>query len=302
MDPEEAIPGEGENETRESPELHLSYDWVSKTLHGQTGKRMEFVIDIINQEGSKVVSGWTVAYRDSVFEGDVTGLESLLKNGSLVTVSGHNRKTGEPFEPHQVMLQQTGWSHKPMELPVLTPEQILAIYAGMDEERRSLMLLNAIVRKLVLADEGGELSIDYSQGISDQFFCEYAEIFHAFRTLRNTLSQLIENDDWNRVDYYLTGTGVDSLPSLLGLAADAEKSEASSVTRYLLMLCAKELLEDKRFIKQPQVKDVLKIIKRGIRELEAPGGLILADDDKSRRKQFFHWFRQEFQRQVGATA
>jgi hypothetical protein len=302
IDPEDAVPGEGENETRELPELHLSYDWVNKTLCGQTGKRMEFVIEILNQGGSTVVSGWNVAYKESAYDGDVSDLESLLKNGSLVRVSGHNHKTGEPFEPHQVMLQQTGWSHKPMELPVLTTEQILAIYAGMDEERRSLMLVNAIVRKLVLADEGGELSIDYSEGVSDQFFCEYAEIFHAFRTLRNTLRKLVENEDWTRVDYYLTGTGVDSLPSLLGLATDPDKSEVSSVTRYLLMLCAKELLEDARFIKRPQVKDALKIIEQDIRKLEAPGGLVLADDDGGRRKKFFRWFRQEFQRQLGTNA
>ena len=297
-DLDEKVPGQEIDETdiSELPELHLQYDWITKSLIGRSAPYREYEIQILTPEGDAAIEPWQVRNKEEIYEGDTSILEQTLKNGSLVKVKGINFRKKTPFPEHQVLLQQVGWSHKPLELPKLTPEQILAIYADMDPERRQLMLLNAKIRALVLADQGGELTTHQDEQLIDQFFCEYAEIFNAFMKLKRKLLLALEAGQNNQVDYYLTGTGVDSLPSLIERAyGESEEGEIlNGVTTYLLLLCAYEIFKDKNFLNRPNIKELSKRVLEALNDIKGSRRLILEDDSRKNRDRFFTWFEGEF--------
>lgn len=299
-DPNEEIPGNSSDEERSAiPELHLCFDWVSKQLVGRTAPYRRYEIEILNAENDPVIRPWEVRYVESNYgERDTKDLEKLLKNGSLVKIRGRNLKIkGKPeFSAHSVLLQQIGWSHKPLNLPNLTASQILAIYAGMSPERRQLMLIDAKVRELVLSAHGGELSSHVDDQKIEQFFCEYAEIFNAFEKLKKVLNDAFDNDQLNQVDYYLTGTGVDSLPTLINrtLEADSENQRLNNVTCYLIFLSAREVYSDKKFKSQPNVDKERNKLLRRILKMKSGDKLILENNSQESRKKFFEWYENEF--------
>ncbi len=299
-EPDEAVPGEGGDEEPGAvlPELHLCYDWVSKRLTGRTSRRHSYEIEILGPEGVPVIDSWNLRFKEGEYEGDTQRLEKILRNGSLVKVRGVNLKgkNKTAFSEHRVLLQQIGWSHKPLDLPELTATQILAIYAGMSPERRQMMLIDAKIRALVLGARGGELTTHTDDQIIDQFFCEYAEIFGAFSKLKKRLEQAIDAEQYNQVDYYLTGTGVDSLPSLIGraLEVDEEESRLNGVTCYLLLLSALEIYRTETLTERPNVKAEMNKLCCEIEVIKKGERLRLGDDSRENRKNFFKWFEQEF--------
>jgi hypothetical protein len=199
------------------------------------------------------------------------------------------------FSEHQILLQQIGWSHKPLNLPELTASQILAIYAGMSLERRQMMLMNAKIRELVLSAQGGELTSNNEDRIVDQFFCEYAEIFNAFNKLNEILEKALENDRFNQVDYYLTGTGVDSLKSLVQRALEVKSDNSlNSVASYLVLLSALETYNLNQYIDRPNVREERKSLLDAIELLKKSDRLLLEDNSSKNRNRFFKWYEEEF--------
>lgn len=296
---DEAVPGEGGDDELDAslPELHLCYDWVSKRLTGRTSRRHSYEIEILGAEGEPVIDPWELHYKEDEYEGETQRLENVLRNGSLVKVKGRdlNLRKKTAFPSHPVLLQQIGWSHKPLDLPNLTAAQILAIYAGMAPERRQLMLVDAKIRALVLGAQGGELTTHADDQIIDQFFCEYAEIFNAFLKLRKLLEQTLDDEQYNQVDYYLTGTGVDSLTSLIRRAlGDEEDSSLNAVTCYLLLLSALEIYRTEHFVGRPNVKGETKKLYREIESIKKGDRLKLENNSQENRKRFFKWFEEEF--------
>ncbi len=299
-EPEEVAPGDGNDIDMSAafPELHLCYDWVKKRLTGKTSKCGVYEIEIHGPEGEAVITPWQLRYKECEYEGDTQCLEKVLRNGSLVNVSGRDLKHKDKiaFPEHRVLLQQIGWSHKPLDLPELTATQILAIYAGMTPERRQMMLIDAKIRELVLGERGGELTTQTDDQVMDQFFCEYAEIFAAFSKLKKRLHQEIDAGRYNQVDYYLTGAGVDSLPSLIERALEENEGESrlNGVTCYLLLLSALEIYRTETLTERPNVKEETKKLRREIRSIKKGERLKLENDSQDNRKYFFKWFEQEF--------
>lgn len=296
---DEPPPGEMDAEADvEIPRLYLRYDWVSKRLSGRTTRRHSYEIQIIGPEGEAVIAPWALTYQETDYVGEVAALEETLRNGSLIKIRGCNAGRAERpvFPEHTVLLQQVGWSHKPLDLPALTPNQILAIYAGMSVERRQMMLIDAKIRALVLAGHKGELNVGDDDAVIDQFFCEYAEIFRAFGQLHERLSAALEGEHFNQVDYYLTGSGVDSLPSLLAgsLADDNNEGNLATATCYLLCLSALEIYGDAQFKRRPNVAAEAKNLRDEIKSLKKGDRLVLEDNSSQNRKQFFKWFEEEF--------
>ena len=297
-EPDEVVPGESSKADAVLPELHLCYDWVSKRLTGRTASRHVYEIEILGPEGEPVISLWELRYKEGDYEGETQRLEKVLRNGSLVKVRGRDLKSKQKtaFPAHPVLLQQIGWSHKPLDLPDLTAAQILAIYAGMSPERRQMMLIDAKIRALVLAAQGGELTSHTDDQIIEQFFCEYAEIFNAFSNLKGRLDKAFDDEQYNQVDYYLTGTGVDSLTTLVRRALDADEEESSLnvVTCYLLLLSALEIYRVGHFVERPNVKGEAKRLRGEIESLKKGERLKLEDNSQENRKRFFKWFEEEF--------
>jgi len=115
-------PSDSETDQIESitgfPELHLSYDWIEKQLSGRTAEGKSYEIQIKSPEGEFITEKWIITDQVSIYEGVTDGLEILLKNGSLVKIVGKSRKSNEPFPEDTLLLQQTGWTHKPIDLPL----------------------------------------------------------------------------------------------------------------------------------------------------------------------------------------
>ncbi|EED31274.1 conserved hypothetical protein [gamma proteobacterium NOR5-3] len=290
---EEAFPGLLAEEETQTPQIDLAYDWTEQVLTGVTDPHLSYTITIFTPEGRAAVADWAITGTERVWEGDVTALEGLLRNGSLVKVGGYNTRSGEAFPPQTVMLMQTGWTHKPLGLPELSAAEILAIYARLTPEQREQIIIAPIIRQLVLAGEAGDLTLPLDEHLPEQFFSEYAEIFNAFRHLRKRLSQALEDDNQVTLNYYLSGKGMDSLPTLIEHVTSEESSEAA-VTAYLVLLCAQEVYKDKTFRGMPRVNTLEKSVRKQIVYLKSSGAIRLENDSPARRKAFFKWFESQF--------
>ena len=291
--PSEPAPGDDKNISSETvPVIDLVYDWRSRTLTGVTESRKSYRINIHMPEGELAVADWALTETPREYEGELASLETLLKNGSLMKISGANQRSNKAFEAHWVMLKQTGWTHKPLDLPEMTPEQILAIYAGMSPDKRQALLMNAHIRKLVLAGQGGDMTSPIDDFVADKFFSEYAELFHAFRQLQRKLSEAQDDDNETLVEYYLTGAGFDSLPTLLDNIVD--DYETRSVTAYLILLCAKEVYQADQFSGCFGVPERLKQVDSAIATLKETDAIRLEKNSPEDRVRFFSWFEAQF--------
>ena len=292
-EPSESVPGKDSDLESEVafPELHLCYDWVSNRLTGRTSRSIVCQIEILGAEDEPVIDPWHLCNTESEYEGEIHDLKRVLRNGSLIKVRGRDLTDSDKSEflSQRVLLQQIGWSHKPLDLPQLTAAQILAIYSGMSPERRQILLVDAEIRKLVLSAQGGELTSQADDQIIDQFFCEYAELFSAFSTLKKRLERMWEDKQFNSIDYYLTGAGVDSLPSLVDRALEkgGKENGVSEVTCYLLLLSALEIYRIKTFEQRPNVKERKKELRQNIRTIRKSDRLKLENNDHQNRQQFF---------------
>ncbi len=276
------------------PELHLSYDWKTKELMGRTSKRMQYNIQLLNPEKKPIISPWNVKYQETYCRQNTNELEDVLKNGSLLTVIGTNGKTSQHFREHKILIQQIGWTHKPIDLPHLTAEQILAIYVGMNcegGEQRQTIVLNALLKKLFKYHLGGELTEFSDELVEDEFFCEYAEIFHAFKILKGQLLLLKEED--SKVDYYLTGSGMDSLPVLIKHSCNSESEKYDAVRAYLLLLCVREIYSIEDFKSRSNVKEHIDNVKGMLKALKI-GYHIKFEGDEAKQQKFFRWFEKQF--------
>ncbi|WP_019531283.1 phospholipase D family protein [Dasania marina] len=300
--PSEAVPGTEAATDEALPAIHLQYDWLSRSLAANTEASESYQVDILTPEGKPAIADWLISGSANIYEGKLEQLEHLLKNGSLVTLVGVNTRTGVAFTPHTVMLQQTSWSHKPIEMPDLSAEQILAIYADMSPDRRQMLMMNAMFKKLVLAQEAGEITLLDDELASEEFFSEYAEIFHAFRRLKQRLQEALDAENMALLDYYLTGQGMDSLPTLVARASDEEAASVKPVTAYLLLLSAREIYQYKPLSKRPLIKQKLTALDNSIRAIKASSRIQLEDNSSARRKTFFVWFEQQFFKQYRAAS
>lgn len=291
--PSEPAPGDEKNNSSETaPVIDLVYNWRSQTLTGVTELHKSYRINIHMPERELAVADWALTGTPREYEGELASLETLLKNGSLIKISGVNQRSNKDFEAHWLMLKQTGWTHKPLDLPKMSPEQILAIYAGMSPDKRQALLMNAHIRKLVLSGQGGDMTFPKDDFVADEFFSEYAELFHAFRQLQRKLSEAQDDNNQALVEYYLTGASFDSLPTLL---ENIEKyNETGSVTAYLILLCAKEVYLEEQFSDCFGVPERLEKVDAAIATLKETGAIRLEKTSPEDRVRFFTWFEEQF--------
>lgn len=291
--PLEPPPGEEADDDLRLPQVALAYDWIDQRLQGACEKNLGYTINILTPEGSAAIESFAVTGSGTQWEGSVVALEALLRNGSLVKISGTNTRSDKPFQPHRVMLQQTGWTHKPMEIPDLSPAQILAIYADLSPERRELVALNEMIRKLVDLGEAGDLTGPTDDLVVKQFFSEYAEIFHAFRRFKRRLAELTEADNQKQLAYYLSGAGMDSLPVLIDHIC-GEDSTIDSVTLYLMLLCVQEIYTTPPYDQGTPIRKHLSRVKQAIKALKTGDTILLELRPGINRRAFFDWFERQF--------
>lgn len=293
--PSEVCPGDDQSATQDDnlPRISLAFDWMEERLQGICENDESYRINILGAEGEQAIKGFIVADASRVWNGDVSELKNLLNAGSLVKVSGINVRTGAAFRSHTVMLLQTGWTHKPLDIPVLAPAQILAIYASLSPEKREMTVYRELVRKYVSAGEAGDLTSPDDDADVRQFFCEYAEIFHAFRELRKRLTKAKNSGNRNLLNYYLTGTGMDSMRTLLD-RIDCNDAELDTVTIYLILLCASEIYATSGFGSDRLCKEQLERTRTKMAVIKSDGSIQLQDRSPAEQTRFFAWFEQEF--------
>ena len=293
--PPDDIEGESDQSDANTtyPELHLSFDWVKKKLSGRTGDENCYSISLEGPDRKFLVDDWRIESEESMYSGSTELLQSILKNGSFFTAMGNNLIDGQPITPTRVLIQQTGLTHKPVEILNLSPNQILAIFAGMSAERRQLVLANAYIRQLILSGYKTESSTLMEEGSDEQFFCKYAEIFHAFRKFEKQLIGNLEVGKESQVDYYLSGTGVDSLPSLLAKTKEKD-GLLDATTTYLLLLSARDIYQNEKFKGRSDIDVQLKELNGRITEIKEGEQIILGESLADKRKDFFTWFEREF--------
>jgi len=271
-------------------DIHLGYDWKNQKLQGMVSKDLSLNINVINQEGRPITDDWLIGAEERTYEGDISLLENLLKQTGFINILVEEPNSDKTTFEQSILVLQTGWSHKPVELPDLSPGEILLIYAGMSEERRQILLMNAKIKSFLSQNLGGELNSPDDDKTHRQFFCEYAEIFHAFRHFKNRLQTLQNKKEVKQLDYYLSGTGADSLPALIDKATNIESDTYNSVVAYLLLLSVHEILNG--FKSRVNVRKIRASVNRVVSHLEKSDVLKL--EQGTHRKTFFTWFREQF--------
>jgi len=161
-------------------------------------------------------------------------LGEILSSTSLLTV----KTPGE--EAATILVQEEGMAQKPSILLNLTVSDILRCWAALTPEQRAILLEE---RYLELAGPiSGLVSRPLGRMETASLFDAFAGIFHAFGSLeRRVLAALAAGRD-KEVVYLLFGKKYDSLPRLLDRVLDDEK-ESEPVKRYVLLLCARQVLE-----------------------------------------------------------
>lgn len=306
----EAAPGDEPEEKNPVPQIYLTYDWTEKRLRGQTGESAGLCINIDLPEGGGqcAIEDWEINNKECHYEGNTEVLENLLENGSLVKVSGKRQNDNRPFPEHQVLLQETGWIHKPLDMTHLSFQEILQLYADVNIEGLMKAIEDAETRKQVLKGTAGEFLKTDEDPETQQFFCDYAKVFHAFGELKKRFSgsDEVNGDIKQIIDYYLTGNAPDSLPTLINRLAktprtsevkEGDKShdddnDQDPVLSYLSLLCCKEIYDEfsqGSLLAKEQLEKIDKCID------ECKSKIVLEEDNNSdRRKRFLRWFEEQF--------
>lgn len=304
--PEEIALGDGPEDGNSIPQIYLGYDWKKNRLRGKTGElKGEDVFCIINihlpeGEGRYAIKDWKINNEECHYEGNTEALENLLKNenGSWVRVSGKWKFDNAPkyqdfpceSREYRVSLQETGWGHKPQDMAPLSIresvqeiQEILSFYADMNPMQDMKAVENAKNKELVSKGTAGKsLKTDDSHKMQ-QFLCNYAKVFRAFRGFEKKLRRDEKDENIEQIDYYLTGNAQNSLPTLINLlakilrAGDLEEDDESHsndsgqdpILFYLILLCCREIYEDDEFSKRPLVPKLLKEVSEHISEYKS---------------------------------
>jgi hypothetical protein len=162
-------------------------------------------------------------------------LKQILPSTSFLGV-----RTDEGLEA-TILVQEEGMAHKPSLLTSLTAADILRYWALLTPEQRVAFLeeragTNPESLAAHLVVERTRLA-----GTDSSMFDTFAGVFHAFGMLERHVLEALEAGRTKAAEYRLLGQKYDSLPHLLErVLADETKEE--TVTRYVIVLCAKQLV------------------------------------------------------------
>ncbi|AMD00544.1 phospholipase D family protein [Halomonas chromatireducens] len=300
--PEDRLPGgeEGQEDGASKPVLLLRYDWKQRLLTASLDDRQseqELICDILSPEGTVQVADIRVSTETVSVACKPETIETLLKNSGFIRVAVQWPLNEIAMPAFEVMVQQINWTHKPLDLPRLSPQEIMQIYSGLSQMRRNQVIEFLKQRQLremgLLTESVGSLPHEES---GRQFFAEYAELFHAFRNLRRRMDEAWEDERLGLVDYYLTGRGMDSLPTLLESLYE-EGRELEQVTVYLALLCLVQIYQRQEYQGRPQVDHYLQECLEKAAIIENNDKLSLIGNDAERSRRFFEWYREQFLRE-----
>ena len=118
---------------------------------------------------------------------------------------------------------------------------------------------------------------------------------------------MAEENNERDLDYYLSGTGVDSLPALVDRAdpratAEDDYEILDDVTAYLTLLCIREILADPMFSGRPGVAKEAQRVGETIQAIRDDHLRLEEGRTPGERERFFQWFESVFQHSVESLA
>jgi hypothetical protein len=218
-------------------------------------------------------------------------LEALLRSTSFVEVLDADGKA-------TILVQEDGMASKRSLLFVLSAADILRYWALLTPEQRAAFIDQ---RASELPGIASELMAFAGPLVHDKktLFDTFAGIFHAFGSLERTVLEAIDTNQDRIAVYRLFGRKYDSLHRLLDRVLDEEK-DADQLTRYLILMCAKQLIaqvekQGPEFAREH--KDDLDAIRSRLCALdEIRGHFDFGTADE--RQQFLEWFEGWFMRRA----
>ena len=166
---------------------------------------------------------------------DAEALRQILPNTSFLGV----REDDGPEAT--ILVQEEGMAHKPSLLTTLSAADILRYWALLTPEQRAAFLEE---RAATLPESlAAHLTVGGARLAStdSSMFDTFAGVYHAFWMLEQLVMKALEEDRAKEAEYRLLGQKYDSLPNLLRRVLDDDTSE-DTVTRYVIVLCAKQLV------------------------------------------------------------
>lgn len=149
---------------------------------------------------------------------------------------------GEGDTPGLILVQEEGMTHKPSLLLQLSAADILRYWSLLTANQRAAFI-EEHAPELALTGDGADLITAIKrQDNLDTLFDRFAGVFHAFGCLERAITKALEEGCEKEVDSRLFGKKYDSLGHLLE-RVEKEKDGGDDVDRYVLVLCARQLVE-----------------------------------------------------------
>ncbi len=283
----EDTPDEADGLERVFIDLSVSYDWAANTLRYRMLDKTSGAVHL------STTAGETVAKLDNAVVGRWLTLPKSAADRVrelLLSTSFLEAEHGRGY--WRVLVRETGMSHRPSLLTSLTPEEILMYWSLLSPTQREQFLLDKLTTEDGLTLEGLQTNRGQRYLAHDTLFDRFAGIYHAFEQHKRHLLSSLEAGDLQEVEARLFGVKYDSLPELLRKTIE---QQADPVTRYLVVLCGRQLADtirkaDGAFWRDRRVarKNLETQLDR-LNELERQLPL-----DGSDRAEFLAWYRTAF--------
>ena len=220
-------------------------------------------------------------------------LKEKLSSTSFLTV------TVEGARPAVILVQEEGMAHKPSILMNLSVSDILRCWADLSDEQRAV-LLEERYQELSAAAPGAFASALLPKALLGTtaratIFDAFAGIFHAFANLERRVLAALDEGRETLAIHLLFGRKYDSLPHLLDRVLN-EEVDVANVNRYVILLCARQLLEQVR-ARRPgfleRFREEVRSLKRQLDETERVRQTLRFRSAEDRAA-FLEWFETWF--------
>jgi hypothetical protein len=279
---------------REFVPLQLTFDWMTKRAEARWDGAAVSNLLKISSSGSDLFTleslqpgTWTVLSPENA-----AILETGLASTSIFTVS----KDGSAGT---ILVQESGMSRKPSIVVAFSIADILEYWSRLTPADRA-SYLEAHFQSTIPDDWSVGDIVRREAGEVSSFFENFAGIFHGFEMLRTQMADCLSEGNEKKADYLLFGKRHDSLPHMVEKAHSPD--QANPLSRYLVLLCARQLLHEMRrgdtsfFIERRA--DIDALLDTTLNTEDLLGGLTLGEGGPK----FIKWFEGHFLKRLKAPA
>jgi hypothetical protein len=164
-------------------------------------------------------------------------ISEILKETAFVSVYGDGP------DVRLLLIQEDGMEHKPSLILRLSVADILRYWSLLTSEQKAAFI-ESRGQELAESGEGADLIAKFKlEAEKDTLFDRFAGFFHAFACLERSIREALKENNFREASYRLFGLKYDSLGTLLKKLFESD-SEHDEVERYVILICAKQLLQE----------------------------------------------------------